>query len=128
MKKVFKYVLITIIGLWLLTTSFITYRYFSNSWKDFQIMEKRRQWSNSPIWNNKLPSNDTSFGNRITSCNEKYILDFITLEKQLQNKDVHVSSGSIDPALKKQFSKVYEKWPEGVRKFSEKYISNVFIV
>ena len=128
MKKTLKYVLITITGLWIVFTSFVTYKYFSNSWENFQVIEKRKQWSNNPIWNNKLISIDTSFKNRIVSCNEKYILDFITLEKQLQNKDVKISAGSINADLINQFGKLYEKWPEGLRKFSEKYILNVFIV
>jgi len=128
MKKVFKYILLSIISLWLLFTSFVTYRFFSNSWTEFKFDENKFKRSHNPIWTIGTPTTQIPFIKRISSCNENYILEFISLERQLQNLKVDVKSGLINEGLINQFKIVYDKWPDGLKRFSENHISNVFIV
>jgi hypothetical protein len=130
LKKIFKYISFGFLILWIVVTSFISYRYLSKSYSDFKNDQLIEIFKRNPTNFYSLDefTNDSLFINRIRPCKNSNLLEFVGTNEKLSNNNKNISSGIVDLDVIEQFKRYYENWPAKLKYFCNHQIAGVYSV
>jgi hypothetical protein len=73
-------------------------------------------------------TNDSLFIDRIVSCKNSDLLEFVGTNEKLSNNNKNIFSGVVDLNVIREFKMYYESWPAKLKDFCNHQIAGVYSV